>query len=78
MIAATPGALDPAAVLAAVNDTPPLEGEGAAEVAVLDRRCARRLSLRVGRDGRMGSVGAEQKDAPADRKDVGVTSVVDA
>jgi len=67
--AASPGALDPAAVLAAVKDKPPLlKEEGAAEVAVLDRRCARRRALRVGRDGRMGSAGAEQKDGPSTKK----------
>lgn len=62
--AASPGALDPAAVLAAVKDKP----SRAAEVAVLDRRCARRRELRVGRDGRMGSTGAEQKDGPTRQK----------
>jgi putative transposase len=57
--AASPGAPDPAAVLAAVKDKP----SRAREVRVLDRRSARRRELRVGRDGRMGSAGAEQKDA---------------
>ena len=73
-IAASPGALDPAAVLAAVKDKP----SRAAEVAVLDRRCARRLSLRVGRDGRMGSAGAEQKDGPDKERKVDVTSTAEA
>jgi putative transposase len=63
-VSSSPGALDPAAVLAAVKDKP----SRAAEVAVLDRRCARRRELRVGRDGRMGSAGAEQKDGPTRQK----------
>jgi putative transposase len=63
-VASSPDALDPAAVLAAVKDKP----SRAAEVAVLDRRCARRRELRVGRDGRMGSAGAEQKDGPTRQK----------
>jgi putative transposase len=61
--AASPGVAKSAAVLATVKDKPPhreamLRIDGAAEVAVLDRRCARRRGLRVGRDGRMGSAGA--------------------
>jgi putative transposase len=59
--AASPGALHPAAVLGAVKDKP----YGAAlKGAVLDRPCARRRVECAGRDGRMGSAGAEQKDGP--------------
>jgi putative transposase len=57
--AANPDAHQPAAVLAAVKDKPsgrPPSG------AVLDRRCARRLHDRAGRDGRMAPPGAEQKN----------------
>ena len=68
--AASPGAPDPAAVLAAVKDKP----SRAREVRVLDRRCARRRRLRMGRDGRMGSAGAEQKDGPARQEEVDDTS----
>lgn len=71
--AASPGALDPAAVLAAVKDKP----SRAAEVAVLDRRSARRRELRVGRDGRMGSAETEQKDGP-DSKEVDAVSISSA
>jgi hypothetical protein len=56
---ANPGAHQHAAVLAAVKDKPsgrPPSG------AVLDRRCARRLHHRAGRDGRMAPPGAEQKN----------------
>jgi hypothetical protein len=54
-----PGTRQPAAVLAAVKDKPcgrPPSG------AVLDRRCARRPHLRVGRDGRRAPPEAEQKN----------------
>ena len=43
---ASPGTLDPAAVLAAVKDKP----SRARKVRVLDRHCARRPELRMGRD----------------------------
>ena len=72
--AASPGALDPAAALAAVKTKPP----AALNRAGLDRRSARRRSLRVGRDGRMGSAGAEQKDGPARNNEVDVTSKTEA
>jgi putative transposase len=72
--ASSPNVLDPAAVLAAVEDKP----SRAAEVAVLDRRCARRRSLRVGRDGRMGAAGAEQKDRPSRNKEVDAVSLSSA
>jgi putative transposase len=57
--AVNPNAHKPAAVLAAVKDTPfgrPQEG------AVLDRRCARQPHHRAGRDGRMAPPGAEPKN----------------
>jgi putative transposase len=57
--AANPDAHQSAAVLAAVKDKPfgrPRSG------AVLDRRSARRPQPRAGRDGRMASPGAEQKN----------------
>ena len=57
--AANPGAHQHATVLAAVKDKPsgrPPSG------AVLDRRCARRLHERAGRDGRMAPLEAEQKN----------------
>ena len=57
--AACPGALAPAAVLAAVKAKPKRAREGRG----LDRRSARRRVECAGRDGRMGSAGAEQKDA---------------
>jgi putative transposase len=57
--AACPGAFDPAAVLAAIKAKP----KGAREGRGLDRRSARRRVEYAGRDGRMGSAGAEQKDA---------------
>jgi hypothetical protein len=63
--AASPGALQPAAVLGAVKDKP----SRARQVRVLDRPCARRRVDCAGRDERMGSAGAEQKDG-ARRKQV--------
>ena len=57
--AVSPGALHPAAVLGAVKVKP----SRAREVRDLDRPCARRLNDCAGQDGRMGSAGAEQKDA---------------
>jgi hypothetical protein len=57
--AANPSAHQHPAVLAAVKDKPfgrPQSG------AVLDRRCARRLHLRAGRDERMAPPEAEQKN----------------
>ena len=39
------------------------------EVRDLDRPSARRRVERAGRDGRMGSAGAEQKDAAKDKKE---------
>ena len=56
--AASPGALHPAAVLGALKAKP----SRAREVRGLDRPCARRRAECAGRDGRMGSAGAEQKD----------------
>ena len=53
------GAHQPAAVLAAVKDKPFGRPQ---EAAVLDRRCARRLHHRAGRDGRMAPPGAELKN----------------
>lgn len=72
--ASSPGATKSAAVLAAVKDEP----SRAAEVAVPDRRSARRRTPSVGRDGRMGSAGAEQKDGPATRKEVDAASIGNA
>ena len=54
------GAHQPAAVLAAVKDKPFGRPQ---EATVLDRRCARRLHHRAGRDGRMAPPGAEPKNA---------------
>ena len=62
----SPGVAKFAAVLAAVKDKP----SRAAEVAVLDRRSARRPALRGGWDGGMGSAGAEQKDGTEAEKEV--------
>jgi putative transposase len=56
--AASPGALDPAAVLGAVKVKP----SRARKVRDLDCPGARRRVECAGRDGRMGSAGAEQKD----------------
>jgi putative transposase len=63
--AASPGALHPAAVLGAVK-VKPLR---AREERDLDRPSARRRVERAGRDGRMGSAGAEQKDAANEKKE---------
>ena len=63
--AASPGALHPAAVLGAVKVMP----SRAREVRDLDRPCARRSVKCAGRDGRMGSAGAEQKDGPKEKKE---------
>ena len=63
--AASPGALHPAAVLGAVKDKP----SRARKVRVLDRPCARRRVASAGRDGRMGSAGAKQKDAANEKKE---------
>ena len=57
--AASPGALDPAVVLGALKAKP----SRAREVRGLDRPSARRRVGCAGRDRRMGSAGAEQKDA---------------
>jgi len=62
--AAWPGALDPAAVLGAVKAKP----SRAREARGLDSPCARRRGVNAGRDGRMGSAGAEQKDAATTKK----------
>ena len=62
--AACPGALDPAAVLEAVKAKPKRAREGRG----LDRPSARRRVVIAGRDGRMGSAGAEQKDAASKKK----------
>ena len=56
--AASPDALDPAAVLGAVKVKP----SRARKVRDLDCPSARRRVECAGRDGRMGSTGAEQKD----------------
>lgn len=69
--ALSPGVAKSAAVFAAVKDKP----SRAAEVAVIERRCARRRALRVGRDGRMGSVRAEQKDGRSTTKEVDVSLI---
>ena len=53
------GALQPAAVLAAVKDKPCGRPQ---EAAVLDHRCARRPHHRAGRDGRMAPPGTEPKN----------------
>jgi Integrase core domain len=57
--AVNPNAHQPAAVLAAVKDKP--SGRPRSGTA-LDRRCARRLHQRAGRDGRMAPPGVEQKN----------------
>jgi hypothetical protein len=62
--AASPGALHPAAVLGALKVKP----SRAREVRDLDRPCARRRVKCAGRDGRMGSAGAEQKDGTKEKK----------
>lgn len=72
--ASPPGVPQAAAVLAAAKD----EASRPAEVAILDRRSARRLNTCVGRDGRMGSAGAEQKDAPSTQKEVDAASASSA
>ena len=56
--AASPDARDPAAVLGALKTKP----SRAREARGLDRPSARRRVECAGRDGRMGSAGAEQKD----------------
>ena len=63
--AASPGALDPAAVLGALKAKP----YGRAEERGLDRPSARRPVECAGRDGRMGSAGTEQKDAASRKKE---------
>ena len=63
--AASPGALHSAAVLGAVKVKP----SRAREVRDLDRPCARRRVASAGRDGRMGSAGAEQKDGTRKEKE---------
>jgi len=63
--AASPGALHPAAVLGAVKVKP----SRAREVRDLDRPCARLHVDCAGRDGRMGSAGAEQKDGAKEKKE---------
>ena len=63
--AASPGALHPAAVLGAVK-VKPLR---AREERDLDCPSARRRVERAGRDGRMGSAGAKQKDAANEKKE---------
>jgi putative transposase len=62
--AACPGAPDPAVVLGALKAEP----KRAREERGLDRPCARRRVECAGRDGRMGSAGAEQKDATRQKK----------
>jgi putative transposase len=56
--------LDPAAVLGAVKAKP----SRAREARGLDRPCARRRVVNAGRDERMGSAAAEQKDAATTKK----------
>ena len=56
--AVSPGSLHPAAVLGAVKVKP----SRARKVRDLDRPCARRRVECAGRDGRISSAGAEQKD----------------
>jgi putative transposase len=62
---ASPGAPEPAAVFGAVKVRPGSGGvrRDVGATADLDRPCARRRFDCAGRDGRMGSAGAEQKDA---------------
>jgi putative transposase len=72
--ATAPGVPKTAAVLAAVKDKP----SRAAEVAVLDRRSVRRRALSVGRDGKMGSAEAEQKDGEHASKEVDAASFSNA
>ena len=67
----SPGVANSAAVLATIKDKP----SRAAEVAVLDRRSARQRALRVSRDGRMGSAGAERKDSRSATKEVDAASI---
>jgi putative transposase len=62
--AASPGALHPAAVLGALKAKP----SRAREVRGLDRPCARRRVESAGRDERMGSAGAKQKDRTSRKK----------
>ncbi len=62
--AASPDALDPAVVLGALKAKP----LRAREARGLDRPSARRRVETAGRDGRMGSAGAEQKIPPAGTK----------
>ena len=63
--AASPGALHPVAVLGPLKVKP----SRARQVRDLDRPCARRRVECAGRDGRMGSAGAEQKDGTKEKKD---------
>ena len=62
--ATSPGALELAAALGAVKVKP----SRARKVRDLDRSCARRLVECAGRDGRMDSAGAEQKDGKRKRR----------
>jgi len=68
--AASPGAFNAAAVLGALK-VKPLR---AREMRGLDRPCARRRVNCAGRDGRMGSAGAEQKDGAQEIKEDEMTS----
>ena len=61
LVGLAPTHFKPAAVLMAVKDKP--YGRPGKR-AFLDRHCARRRMSCAGRDGRMGSAGAEQKDGP--------------
>ena len=72
--AASPGALDPAAVLGAVKVKP----SRARKVRDLDCPGARRRVECVGRDGRMGSAGTEQKDEKKKQQKEEVTMTSDA
>ena len=57
--AGDPDANDPAIVLTAVEDKPPV---AAGDATILDSRSARWRPRRAGRDGRMAPQGAEQKN----------------
>ena len=68
--ASSPGVAKSAAVLDTLKARPGNSGASRADrvPADLDGACARRRALRAGRDGRMGSAGAEQKDGPSKKK----------
>lgn len=78
--ASSPGMAKSAAVLGTVKARPGNGGTGLTDSvpAGPDGTCARRPAHSLGRDGRMGSAGAEQKDGPAGRKEVDATSLSSA